>query len=90
MVYFFKKLFKIECYRFIGRGGLFYFDGENEYYVDTQNYVPNKLSREGYAVTIMTKGIRDSASSDKVVDKVYITSRVKSILNKQNIVVEIY
>ena len=52
MIYFIKKLFGMECYRFIGRGGLYYFDGEKEYYVDTQNYVPNKLSRDGYGVKI--------------------------------------
>ena len=56
-MYLSKKILNKKGYCFTGRGGMFYFDGNNEYYIDTENYIPNEKSKSNYAVAILYKVI---------------------------------
>lgn len=50
---FLKKIFKIKHVRSLGRAGLIYFDGKNEFYIDSNN-----LLGESHDIEIFYKDIR--------------------------------
>ncbi|HEX2607710.1 MAG TPA: hypothetical protein VHK91_10040 [Flavisolibacter sp.] len=57
-MYFIKKLFRLESLMFLGRGGIQFFDGHDEYYVDTENFVPDEHSKNKLGVRLFSEGIR--------------------------------
>lgn len=44
-MYFIRKFFGLKSVCFLGRGGILYFDGKNEYYIDSENFIRNEQSR---------------------------------------------
>ena len=87
-MYFIKKLFKKECLQFLGRVGILYFDGFNEYYIETQNFVPNVDSKSNYSVIIFYKEIIYNQSDTELNEgeKAKIASKVQTLLDKKRII----
>ena len=90
-MYFINKFFNKACLQFLGRGGISYYDGVREYYVGTQNFVPNNLSKDKYGVIIFTKYIRYKKADESISDdeKKRIAFEVKELLIKDKIIAEI-
>jgi len=87
MLYFFRRMLRLKACRFIGRGGMVFFDGKYEYYIDTENYVPNSQSRDNYSVLILVDGIRYKSLNTGIElnKKKAIALEVQSFLRKSNI-----
>ena len=89
-MYFLSKLFKNIDYKFVGRGGLLYFDGNDEYMISSDNYIPNKSSKSGYAVAIYISYIRRKKHDNGLTDlqRLKIANDIKVLLIKDKIVVD--
>mgnify|MGYP003402233449 CR=1 FL=1 len=91
-MYLLKKILNKKGYCFTGRGGMFYFDGNNEYYIDTENYIPNEKSKSNYAVAILYKGIKFKNKKNEEIGeekKRAVASEVQSLLEKDKIIATI-
>ena len=90
-MYFLKKLFKLKGYYLIGRGGMLFFDGNNEFYIDTENYIPNNKSKSNYGVAIISKEIRYKNLNKGIEEsqKKSIAVEVQSLLASDGIIATI-
>ena len=86
MINFIKRLFKKKQYKFLGRGGISYSNGKEEFYIDTNNFLG-----KGQDVEIFYKDIR-LMNSEKVLselDKKKIAITVRDLLEKDGIKTDI-
>lgn len=90
-MYFIKKYFGYKCLQFLGRGGILFYDGCQEYYVDTENFVPDNKSRDKYGVRIFRDEIRfkNKEKNIPMSEKNKIASEVKNILSAKKIIATI-
>ena len=81
------KLFKKKIITYLGRGGLKYFNGIDDFYIDTNNILDAKqLSIEIFWNDIKKKNGEEEITDD---EKRAIARTVKSHLEKDNILVTI-
>lgn len=90
MIYWIKKVLKKEAVQFWGRGGIFYFDGTEEYVVGTENFIPMKGSRQGFGVCIFSQNVKYknkevSLSND---EREKVVLKLQRALEKNGILVE--
>lgn len=92
MIYYIRKALKKEAVQYWGRGGIFYFDGMNEFYVDSENFVPNKNSKHNYGVLIFPDDVRYKNQNIEIPDeeKKRIVKRVQLYLAKRGIIAELH
>ncbi len=91
MMYLLKKLFRKNCLQFLGRGGILYFDSVYEYYIETQNFVPNVQSKSNYGVIIFYKLIRYKQKDNELSEneKRKIAFKVQTLLANDKIIATI-
>lgn len=81
------RLFKKKIITYLGRGGLKYFNGIDDFYIDTNNILDGKqLSIEIFWNDIKKKNDEEEVSDD---EKRAIALTVKSHLEKDDILVTI-
>ena len=68
-----------------------FFDGSKEYYIDTENYVPNNKSMNNYGVVIFYKEIKYKNKNKEIEEseKKLIAIEVQSLLERNKIIATI-
>ncbi len=90
-MYYIKKLLKKICYQFVGQSSIKFFDGKNEYFIGSNNYVKNANSKDGYAVTLFEQEVLLQNQLDDIDNNIkkQILYSLKKMLEDDKIIVTI-